>query len=328
MPHGFDNTWGIVKDSASIRPHISDEQKAFIHRVTEIPFGEQKCQDLITLDTLHTYCREMEAGRQRAMVRATATNRKKEKDGGSLSAPKDVIKGTSKWRSDGKDDHPLKKGLGATVGHKKPKKPSPLKPNHGAGYAIEMVESIIKETDVDPCAEQETEDLGASGLFDPSRALVRMKALQDRCAARKGVISHLRKRNETLTNEQDQYKDALRTLNKEPFIDSCAVYYGDGLKDCVKQVKSIYAYLDLSKVTLDDPLPSTPAGDTVLEENDDSPRSERDPKDDGVVLAQPAVEKPDTPLIKAQDVEDPCAQDPLSKADENPPAHDVQDPLV
>ena len=29
------------------------------------------------------------------------------------------------------------------------------------------------------------------------------------------MISHLRKRNETLTNEQDQYKDALRTLNKE-----------------------------------------------------------------------------------------------------------------
>ena len=29
------------------------------------------------------------------------------------------------------------------------------------------------------------------------------------------MISHLRKRNETLTNEQDQYKDAFRTLNKE-----------------------------------------------------------------------------------------------------------------
>ena len=29
------------------------------------------------------------------------------------------------------------------------------------------------------------------------------------------MISHLRKRNETLTNEQDQYKDTLRTLNKE-----------------------------------------------------------------------------------------------------------------
>ena len=29
------------------------------------------------------------------------------------------------------------------------------------------------------------------------------------------MINHLRKRNETLTNKQDQYKDALYTLNKE-----------------------------------------------------------------------------------------------------------------
>ena len=32
-----------------------------------------------------------------------------------------------------------------------------------------MVESIIKETNLDPCVEQTTEDLGASGLFDLSR---------------------------------------------------------------------------------------------------------------------------------------------------------------
>ena len=47
------------------------------------------------------------------------------------------------------------------------------------------------------------------------QALVRMKALQDRCVTEEGVISSLRKRNETLTNEHDQYKDALCTLNKE-----------------------------------------------------------------------------------------------------------------
>ena len=41
---------------ASVRPHITDEQEAFIHRVTEIPLDERKCQDLITLDTLHAYC--------------------------------------------------------------------------------------------------------------------------------------------------------------------------------------------------------------------------------------------------------------------------------
>ena len=31
-----------------------------------------------------------------------------------------------------------------------------------------MVESIIKEIDVDPCVEQEMEDLGVLGLFDLS----------------------------------------------------------------------------------------------------------------------------------------------------------------
>ena len=44
---------------------------------------------------------------------------------------------------------------------------------------------------------------------------MRMKVLQDRCVAEEWVINRLRKRNETLTNEKDQYKDALCTLNKE-----------------------------------------------------------------------------------------------------------------
>ena len=72
----------------------------------------------------------------------------------------------------------------------------------------------------------------------------------------------------------------------QPFIDACTVYYGDGFEDCLKQVKSVYLNLDLSKVTMDDPLLMTFArGDTVSEETDDSTKSERDPKDDGVVLA-------------------------------------------
>ena len=36
-------------------------------------------------------------------------------------------------------------------------------------YTIEVIESIIKDTDVDPCAEQMTKELGASGLFDLAR---------------------------------------------------------------------------------------------------------------------------------------------------------------
>ncbi|XP_030933418.1 uncharacterized protein LOC115959226 [Quercus lobata] len=55
MPYGFDNTWGIIKDSAIVRPPITDEQEAFIHRVLKIPFNEWKCRGLITLDTLHAY---------------------------------------------------------------------------------------------------------------------------------------------------------------------------------------------------------------------------------------------------------------------------------
>ncbi|KAL0012053.1 hypothetical protein SO802_007161 [Lithocarpus litseifolius] len=145
-------------------------------------------------------------------------------------------------------------------------------------------------------------------------------ALADGCVTEK-VITRLRKRNETLTNEQDQYKEALYTLNKEvtklneklkeeshqwekeqeakatlekelttllgqvetamadvitelkasqPFIDACAFYYGDKFEDCLKQVKSIYPHLDLSKVTMDDPLPSTPIGDTIFEDIEDS----------------------------------------------------------
>ena len=45
--------------------------------------------------------------------------------------------------------------------------------------------------------------------------MVHIKALQDRCVTKEGVISRLTKHNETLTNKQDQYKDALHTLNKE-----------------------------------------------------------------------------------------------------------------
>ena len=71
----------------------------------------------------------------------------------------------------------------------------------------------------------------------------------------------------------------------QPYIDSCAVYYSNGFENCLKQVKSIYLHLDLSKVTMDDLLPLTPAGDTNFEETDESTHSERDPKDDGVVLA-------------------------------------------
>ena len=103
-----------------------------------------------------------------------------------------VTKGSSKRKNEGKDNHPHKKGLGTPAGDKQPKQSSLPKPSHGIGkelmtekgpiaqgairrllmhteHAIEMVESIIKEMDMDPCAKQTTEDLRASVLFDLSR---------------------------------------------------------------------------------------------------------------------------------------------------------------
>ena len=36
-------------------------------------------------------------------------------------------------------------------------------------YTMEVIESIIKDKDVDLCAEQVTEELGVSGLFELAR---------------------------------------------------------------------------------------------------------------------------------------------------------------
>ena len=133
----------------------------------------------------------MEAARQRALVLTSAVARKKEKDGASTSAPKVIRKGSLKRKNEGKANRPLKKGSVILVGNKQ-KKLSPSKPNHGADkglmtatgpvtqgtvrrllmhkeHAVEMVESIIKDVDLDPYAEQMTEESGVSGLFDLSR---------------------------------------------------------------------------------------------------------------------------------------------------------------
>jgi len=59
----------------------------------------------------------MEAGRQRAFVRASATAcKQKEEEGASTSALKVVSKGTSKRKNERKEDRPLKKGPGTPAG--------------------------------------------------------------------------------------------------------------------------------------------------------------------------------------------------------------------
>ena len=47
------------------------------------------------------------------------------------------------------------------------------------------------------------------------QVLVQVKALLDRCIAKEGVVTWVRKHNATLMNEQGQYKEAVRTLNQE-----------------------------------------------------------------------------------------------------------------
>ena len=79
-------------------------------------------------------------------------------------------------------------------------------------------------------------------------------------------------------NAVKEFKDS------HAFIDSCAEYYGTGFEDCLKQVALSFPYLDLFGITMDAPIPSTPVGDAVVDESDDSIEPDLPPKDDGVVL--------------------------------------------
>ena len=61
-----------------------------------------------------------------------------------------------------------------------------------------MVELIIKQTNVDPYAEQEMEDLGASGLFDLSKVYSSFRQLYfivcssiDNCVPFSGTGAHV-----------------------------------------------------------------------------------------------------------------------------------------
>ena len=45
--------------------------------------------------------------------------------------------------------------------------------------------------------------------------MVRVKALQERCLDKEETVTRVGKHNATLMNKQGQYKDAMRTFNKE-----------------------------------------------------------------------------------------------------------------
>ena len=106
--------------------------------------------------------------------------------------------------------------------------------------------------------------------------------------------------------------------DSQPFIDACDIYYGAGFEEYLKQVRFVYPDLDLSKVTLNNPMLTTSGGgDIADEESDDSTHiEEQDPKDDGVVLAQPVPNGPIAPLV-------PSAKNPSTQNAENPFALDA-----
>ncbi|KAL0009387.1 hypothetical protein SO802_010889 [Lithocarpus litseifolius] len=158
----------------------------------------------------------MESAKLRAQIKAAAERKKekgkgKEKEGTSSSLPKVVIKGAPKRKGDGTEDHQPKRQAITPGGHPA-KPPSPkhsvgkgLMSAHGfvsqdverrllthKGYALEMLESIFKEEDADPCVDQSLGELGDSGLFDLAQKCIK-----------------------NLTDGLEQYKDACRTLNGE-----------------------------------------------------------------------------------------------------------------
>ena len=136
------------------------------------------------------YIVEMESVKQR--IRAAAARQKAEKKaqeaGGEASSTPKVPTGQAKRKPDGSDRRPAKK---AAVTPSSMKEKSPSKPSHGVGkglmtsqgpiiespcrllthrdYAVEEVRSFVKPADIEPCDQLETEDLGASALFDLAR---------------------------------------------------------------------------------------------------------------------------------------------------------------
>ena len=76
---------------------------------------------------------EMEAAKQRALIKASVTTcKQKEKEWASTSAPKVVGKGAAKQKSYGKDELLLKKGPGTPAGDKQSKQLSSSKSSHEA----------------------------------------------------------------------------------------------------------------------------------------------------------------------------------------------------
>ena len=175
---------------------------------------------------------------------------------------------------------------------------------------------------------------------------MRVMALQDRCVAKEGVVTQVRKHNANLMNEQGQYKEAVRTLNQElkevrekleeadrqnDKLRGEVIALGQRVQtagaDAVRDFKATQSFIDSCAgyygTGFDDCLKQVASAFTELDlsgitmdDGDDGPsHSTPTPEPDGVViLAQPAANPP-TPvsniLAVLVDVED-------QQADGNP----------
>ena len=82
-----------------------------------------------------------------------------------------------------------------------------------------------------------------------------MKALQDRCFVEEGVIHRLRKCQEIQNKEMNQYKEAIRTLNKELTVVTVKLKLESILRDKAQKTKenleveltSIYGQVEMAK---------------------------------------------------------------------------------
>ena len=171
-------------------------------------------------------------------------------------------------------------------------------------------------------------------------------ALQDRCVAKEGVVTQVRKHNANLMNEQGQYKDAVHTLNQElkevrekleeadrqnDKLRGEVIALGQRVQtvgaDAVRDFKATQSFIDSCAgyygTGFDDCLKQVASAFTELDlsgitmdDGDDGPsHSTPTPEPDGVViLAQPAANPP-TPVSNIPavlvDVED-------QQADGNP----------
>ena len=164
-----------------------------------------------------------------------------------------------------------------------------------------------------------------------------VKALQDRCVAKEGVVTRVRKHNTNLLNQQAQYKEAVRILNKElqevkgklteastendklqEEVKGLSEKLQTAEADAVKDFKASQSFIDSCAgyygTGFDDCLQQVASafpeldlsGITMDDGGDGSPQPDLTPEhDDSVVLAQPAANlaASDSPAVIV-DVED------------------------